>query len=427
MRFLFINDFNDVNEVTIRHFSLDKGHYLAKAIQIHQHTVYFMTMNTAYERDGLIYLPINQITPEFLQSLQYVVIVREPLFAGMVEKIPALRDYLGTPKTQRDGPKLIVKSDSVLWVRNKELSRRLSELYLKPISSKEWMIGHVDYICAQNELYLRTGLKTGIPREMMLLSSMSVSNVSHDRAQMINPYPEDHSYCVPSKAQLSEGKALLPLYYVHHPEERASLDRKKTILVYTGRIKTNKGKILFDMRDIMDRLGDDYELHLFPGSFVIPLPGDEKPINRSGKDVISLELLRDQIFPETRNVIIHFPYQHCDKYRHLQFADCGIDFSDVRPLDVVGLAGHAKILEYCEMGLPVVCEGNIQNLYLVENGKNGIVLPYRADADQYAQAIREIVTRPIDRSYCRAITMYNENWNKRARELLDQLDAEILL
>lgn len=421
MRFLFINDFNDINNAIIRHFSLDKGHHLAKAIHTHHHEVYFMAMQNGYERDGLTYLPINQITTEFLASLDYLVIVREPLFAAVLEKIPALRDYLATPKSQRTGPKIIVKSDSVLWVRNKELSQRLSELYLRPIASKEWMITHIDYICAQNELYLKTGLKTGIPREMMLLSSMSISNVSHDRTQMSDPYPTDHNYCVPSKRELSEGKALLPLYYVNHPEERASLDRKKTILVYTGRIKTNKGKILFDMRDIMDRLGDDYELHLFPGSFVIPLPGDEKPINRSGKDVVSLELLRDQIFPETRNVIIHFPYQHHDKYRHLQFADCGIDFSDVRPLDVLGLAGHAKILEYCEMGLPVVCEENIQNLYLLENGKNGIILPYRATADQYAQAIREIMKKPIDRAYCRAITMYNENWNKRAGELLDQL------
>jgi glycosyltransferase involved in cell wall biosynthesis len=423
MHFLFINDFNDINQAIIRHFSLDKGHYLAKAIQSLGHTVYFMTMNTKYEKNGINYVPITEISEDFLELFQYVIIVREPLFTSILEKIPSVKNYLAVPKIFRNGPKFIIKSDSILWIRNKELGQRLSEIYLTPIAGKEWMIHHIDYICAQNELYLKTGLKTGVPRQMMLLSSMSISNNSFDRELLIDPYLSDHSYCVTSGREMMEGKALLPLYYVNHPEERILFDRKKTILIYTGRIKTNKGRIFYDMRDIMDLLGEDFELHLFPGSFVIPTPDDKNLINRSGKDTNSLEMLRDQIFPDSRNIIIHFPYQHHDKYRYLNFADCGIDFSDVRPQNILGMAGHAKILEYCEMGLPVVCENNIQNLYLLVNGKNGIILPYRASANEYANAIREILSKPIDRAYCRAITMYNENWNRRAGEILDQLAA----
>ena len=112
-------------------------------------------------------------------------------------------------------------------------------------------------------------------------------------------------------------------------------------------------------------------------------------------------------------------------YKYLYYADCGIDFSDVRPTKTKPMAGHAKILEYCESGLPIVCEDNINNLYLVKNGRNGIIVPYLASDELYADAIRKIVNLPIDREYCRNITIQNENWDRKAKELIDQINAKL--
>ena len=212
----------------------------------------------------------------------------------------------------------------------------------------------------------------------------------------------------------------IPLHYLKNPQELVVFNRPKKIIIYTGRIKVNGGRIFIDMREIMEILGDDYELHIFPGSFVIPL--EKSTVVCSAKNANHLVLLRDTIFKNSKNIIIHFPYEHDDKYKYLYHADCGIDFSDVRPKPTKSLAGHAKILEYCEMGLPIVCEDNINNINLIRQGKNGIILPYLASNLEYANAIKRIINdEKIDREYCRNITVEKENWDCKAKELLDQI------
>ena len=170
----------------------------------------------------------------------------------------------------------------------------------------------------------------------------------------------------------------------------------------------------------MDILGNAFELHIFPGSFLIPVENGNST-SHSGKDVNSLNILRTTIFKESKNIIIHHPYEHGDKYKYIHFADCGIDFSDVRPKPVKSQAGHAKVLEYCESGLPIVCEDNIHNMFIIKNGKNGLIVPYMASDKEYADAIVKIVTMPIDREYCRKITLQNENWDVKVVEILNQI------
>jgi hypothetical protein len=427
-KFLVINDFNDINDAVIRHFSLDKGHHLAIALGKLGHDISFLTTKRDYVKNGISYVNVNNITTNFIRYIDYVIIVREPLFADILEKIPAIRESIAVEKTVRNGPKYIVKSDSPIWFRNKVLSSKISTMFnLVNTATKEWIINHLDFICAQNELFARTATRIGVPRKSLLLSSMSVAKVDIEYDKLTNPYTVDHSYCVESCRSITEGRALMPVYYIEHPEEREFFNKQKKILIYTGRIKTDQGRILLNMRNIMNLLGDDYELHIFPGSFVIPFttpqPVNKAPIPRSGKDCHSLDCLRREIFGDCKNVIIHFPYRHSDKYRYLHFADCGIDFSDVRPTKNVGMAGHAKILEYCEMGLPTVCEENIQNTYLLNNGGNGIILPYLATDEQYAEAIRTITGVTVDRDRCRRITTTNENWNRRMEELMNQINA----
>lgn len=422
-KFLIINDLNDINDIYIRHFSLDKGHFIAKSLAKMGHEVYFLTTNKDYEKYGIKYIFVDNITTEFLDSINYVVIIREPLIINIVNAIPAIKEKLSIPKQNRNNPKFIIKSDSPMWFTNKQFINNIHVIFnVKKTRDtiKKWVINHFDFICAQNEDFCQVATNAGVPRNSIIISNMGISNNHVDYHELDNPYDINHSYCVPNVSLLGANKALLPLYYVENPDKIAEFNTKKYIIVYTGRIKTDSGKILFNMKNIMELLGEEYELHIFPGSFIIPLSG--KTDKHSGKNSNSLEILRNIIFKENKNIIVHFPYLHENKYKYLYFADCGIDFSDIRPNNVKPLAGHAKILEYCEIGLPVVCENNIHNLFLIENGKNGIILPYMTSDNEYAEAIKKIMTIPINREYCRNITVQNENWDKKTIELLEQLD-----
>lgn len=423
LRFLIINDFNDINDAVIRHFSLDKGHFMAKSLAKLGYDVYFMTTKNDYVSNNINYIQLNNIRGDFLDTVDYVLIVREPLFINIVTAVPGIKEKITVSKSERQKPKFIVKSDSPIWYKNKRFMKTMRGIFNIGTGKHDvskWIIDHVDYICAQNTDFERVGIRNGLPKESILLSNMSVENKDVDPSSLKNPYDIEHTYCVRTAAALKEGMGLLPYYYFKNPNERHLLNQKKYNIVYTGRIKTDGGKILYNMRNIMNILGDEYELHIFPGSFIIPLDNG-LTTNHSSKNSNSLELLRNAIFPDSKNIIVHYPYQHHDKYKYLHYADCGIDFSDARPEKTTALAGHAKILEYCESGLPIVCEENIQNLFLVKNGQNDIVLPYMASDEEYADAIRKIVQTPINRKYCRLITVQNENWDRRTMELLKQL------
>ena len=423
LKFLVTNDINDINELVITHFSLDKGHYMAKSLAGLGHTIYFLTIRNNYVKNNINYISVESITKEFLDDIDYILISREALFLDIVEKIPSIYDVLLLDKKNRSKPKFIIKSDCPLWHNEKEMRRRIHRKFninMSTPSINKWVVNHIDYICAQNDDFKRIALKKGIPSECLLISNMGIPNKYLEFSSLVNPYDVNHTYCVDHAGLMGNNRALWPLYYVKNPDKKQSCAIKKHIIIYTGRIKVDGGKILFNMKHIIDKLGDDYELHIFPGSFLIPT--NDKPISHSARNAHSLETLRNTIFADSKNVFIHYPYEHEDKYKYLHFADCGIDFSDVRPHNTRGLAGHAKILEYCEVGLPVVCEDNINNLNLVKSGKNAIILPYLATDDEYAQAIKTMVTETkVDRPYCSKLTIDSENWDKKAIELLEQL------
>ena len=421
--FLVLNDFNDINRANVLHFSLDKGHFVAKSLCNLGHKVYFMTDAYNYEKDGLIYISMEKITDTFVSKMDYIMIVREPLFLEIIEKLPAIQKMISIEKTSRTKPKFIVKSDNPLWSNNKEFVNGMKKFFEinNRRDAKKWVIEHVDHICCQNQDYCDLAIYQGIPRSSLLISNMGIENKRIDYNQLTNPYDINHSYCVADISMLEREKALLPLYYVEHPEKISEANTKKHIIVYTGRIKIDGGKILYNMVNIMKILGDQYELHIFPGSFYYPIP-EGNTTRYSGKNANHLKMLRDGIFASSKNIIIHYPYIHGQQYAYFHYASCGIDFSQCRPKNVKSFNGHAKILEYCETGLPVVCEERINNLFLVENGKNAIVLPYMASDEAYAEAIKKIINMPIDREYCQKITLQNENWDVVIRKLLRQLD-----
>ena len=187
-----------------------------------------------------------------------------------------------------------------------------------------------------------------------------------------------------------------------------------------GRIKSDQGKILYMLRDIMKILGDTYELHIFPGRFVIP---NFQVSVISPKCGSNLQLLRDSIFYDSDNVIIHYPYEEQDKTKYLQYADIAIDFSPNRPHNAICSAGNAKLLEYCYYGLKVVCEKNIGNSELVENGKNGILLDGIASVDNYVEAIKKISNETINRSFTINYMCENHNWDIISKELFEKLSS----
>lgn len=422
MNFLITNEINDINNVHITHYSQDKGHFLAKSFAKIGHKVYFLTATNNCEKDGLYYVSCDKINEEFLQKINYIFITREALFPIILEAFPALRNIISINKNKRT-LKIIIKNEYPLWFYDKEIRKYIHKTFQCGNSLKnmtKWVVNHIDYLCAQNEEYRNIAVQKGIPREIIPVSNMGVPNYYFDYSTLVNPYDLNHSYCVNMACDLATGRALWPRYYVDNPDKRQEFNTEKYIIVYTGRIKVDHGKIFYNMRNIMNYLGEKYELHIFPGTFM--MPSETGSTTHSARNGNSLVLLRDTIFQDSQNIIIHYPYDHHDKYMYLNFAHCGIDFSEVRPNNSISIAGHAKILEYCEIGLPVVCEENINNLYLVKNGKNGIVLPYLASDQEYADAIKNIIeNKNIDREYCRKITIDNENWDLKAKELLSQI------
>ena len=428
LKILITNDINDINKLFVTHFSLDKGHYIAKSLAKIGHTIYFITILDDYTKNGIQYISIKNVTDIFLANIDYIIISREALFLEIVEKIPSIYNSISMDKKMRIKPKFIIKSDCPIWHHDKEMRRSIHKKFninMSIPSINRWVVNHIDYICAQNEDFKKIALQNNIPNACLLVSNMGIPNKYLDYSKLINPYDINHSYCVDRASQMGNNKALWPLYYVNNPEQKLLANKKKHIIIYTGRIKVDGGKILFNMKNIIEKLGNEYELHIFPGSFLIPTKED-KPTCHSARNANSLEILRNTIFRDTKNVFIHYPYEHEDKYKYLHFADCGIDFSDVRPHNAMSLVGHAKILEYCEIGLPVVCENNINNLNLISRGKNGIVLPYLATDDEYAEAIRTIINvKIVDREYCRKITIENENWDNKVAELLKQLENNL--
>lgn len=420
-----INDFDDINDLYVRHYSLDKGHFMAKSLVKLGHTVYFLTTKENYNKNEINYICLSNVTTNFVHSMNYILIIREPLMIDIINKLPAIKSILKIPIVSRNGPKFIIKSDCPFWYRSKAFIKSLRELSMIGPNEHitDWVIAHIDFICAQNKEYAAIVRKYNIKDSMILVSKMGIPNEAIDFSKLINPYCINHLYCVDNPTLLEKGKALWPYYYTTNPSKKPGCNSRKYIIVYTGRIKTDGGKIFYNMRDIMKILGDKYELHIFPGSFSIP--NESGVTHHSSKNALSLDILRNTIYKDSTNVIVHFPYEHTDKYRYLYYADCGIDFSDTRPAKVPCIAGHAKILEYCESGLPIVCEENIQNLSLIKNGGNGIILPYMASDQQYAQAIKEIVIKPINRKHCRDITRQNENWDTITADLINQINSKI--
>jgi hypothetical protein len=417
---LVIGEISNYSQSTKRHFSLTKGLGIASGFSnMNNSETYYLTKGETEKKNKLILKNITEIDDEFLEMIDFILLIREHNILDVIESNQALKKVLlNFNKKQKVG----MKSDAIEWLWNKNYIKTFESKY--DIKWWDFLEKGIDIICCQTEEYKSEALKLiekRLPKfndcyhskiyNKIFDSRMGVFNKYPYDSTMKNPYSKDHSYCVDSYTSLKEGRALHPVCYTrkNRPysfDKGEGYNTDKIILIYMGRIKTDQGKILFMMRDIMKKLGPHYELHIFPGRFVIP----DCPVSVfSNKYGEHLQTLRDSIFSSCNNVIIHFPFNDNQKGEFLKYAEIGIDFSSTRPKNIKTFQGNAKLLEYCAYGLKVVTERNVINSFLVDNAKNGICIENIGTVDNYVEAIKKVHTMNFDRDFTIIKTLTDQN------------------
>jgi hypothetical protein len=409
---LVISEIVDYIKTPPAHFSLSKGYYFSIGLsKIEDIQVYYYTTGQSEIINSINFINEIDITDEFLKRLNYLILIRETNLLDIMKLsfIKNIREYKNI--------KTYIKCDSIAWINNK--------VYKKAYENRHkflnFILGFFDGICCQTEMLKEEGITTlkkihkinniNNLKKKIIISRMGVPNIIPQINMNIeNPYDINHSYC--NKNNVCYDKALEPCII------NENYNKKKCILIYGGRIKTENGNILYFMKDIMKKLGDDYELHIFPGRFSIP--NMEQSIF-SPKNKNHLLIMRNTVFNDSTNVIIHFPYDENNKLKYFKYADIALDFSPVRPRNIKSPAGNAKMLDYCYYGLKIVGETNIGNSELGIEAKNSILIDNIGTVDEYVEAIKKIETMDIDRNYAINCIINNHNWDIIAKEFYDDI------
>ena len=421
---LVISELCDYKNAQKRHFSLTKGYYISLGLSKLINT-YYITTGESYQEDKLNVININEIDQLFIQDIKYILLIREANIIDIIESNSVLKKILLEDKEDRI---IGIKSDALVWLSSKAYHNRFKSEY--NINFLDFVKKTFDIICVQTKEAKQSGVKLINHRykqtkewleQKIVISPMGVPNSDPYIIKTENPYTINHEYCVDECRKLANDKALHPVCYMERykafNKNRKNYNTKKTILIYMGRIKTNKGKTALIMKEIMKKLGETFELHIFPGSFDIFGSGISK---FSSKYPHNLQLLRDSIFYDCKNVIIHFPLNDETKHKFLQHAEIGIDFSSTRPRNVKTNVGNAKLLEYCYYGLKVVTEENVCTNHLVKDANNGILIKNIGTVDEYVEAIKLLDTTKYDKQLAINETIKSSNWDLIAKNLLNE-------
>lgn len=426
-KILVIGELDDFIKMPKRHYSFIKGFGISTGFS-KLCSVFYLTLGKDDTIDNVNLVNIDKINNNFLRTIDFILFIREFNLLEIMEKSKPIKKVLfNQNKTQKIG----IKCDSLYWIFNKMYLIDFQQKY--KIKWYDFLLDNFNMICVQTEEFKNQDLnkiKKKIPNryerfnKKIFISRMGVFPEDPTFKGNNNPYEINHSYCRNDFKNLKENLALHPLCYTsinlkYSHDKGKNYNKKKTILIYMGRIRTNEGKIALMMRDIMNKLGDNFELHVFPGRFCIP---NSNVSVFSSKYPVNLQILRDSIFYSCTNVIIHFPYDNHDKSKYLTYADIGIDFSSKRPLNIICPAGNAKLLEYCNYGLKVVTEKNVNNSHLVQDGKNGIVLDNIASVDEYVESIKKLVNFKYDKKFTINQTIKTNSWNIIAKEMFEHIN-----
>ena len=427
-RSLVIHEFEDfVNSAgNHKHFSSTKGFQFAIGLSKHI-DVFYLTTGESVVVDGVNLISIEDILDEGIDSFDLLIITREHIFPQLFEYLPSALELM-----QNEERKTVIlhKGDSFGWIKNKDFRKT----YYAANNQQSTVFADIgrlfDVICAQTESlaefsfqYLPEKIHQ-VVREKIFISRMGVPEVppyqGRDK-ESIDLYSDKNSFCVDNWTVLKSGSALSPLCFtnIHLSHTSANIDKfneNKTRLLYMGRMKTDNGKTIDLMKEIMLELGPEYELHIFPGRYRLP----RVPVSVfSPKSPINIQLLRDCHFAECENVIVHYPFDSLAKDEVLGSMDIGIDFSQARPLDSISIQGNAKILEYCYYGLKVVTESNVQNSNLIIESGSGLILDGLPEPAEFAEAIIETTNIDVDWKDISQYTIEQHSWRIIAGELLE--------
>jgi len=412
MNILFINDNCNYNKANKYHFSITKSYYLAKSFVNLQYDnkIYFLDEENYIDDNNIIF--INTIP----DNLDVIIFIRETCIQMILEKYPKLIDYIYDKNC-----KIIVKSDSTSWFDNKQFKKYIRTTFND--YAKKWIYDNFDIIYCQTKELQKIGKQffNNDPLNKILISDMAISIDNIHKEQYNNPYTLNHDYCVDNHVSLMENKALYPLlmtqsFIKQHNNTNCihEFNNKKFIIIYIGRIKSTS--ILEIMKNMMDILGVNYELHIFPCSFIIPGFNSNKLSAKSG---YCLQLLRDIYFTNSYNIIIHHPYQHIDGYKYLYYADCGLDFSQSRPENIKSIQGNAKLLDYASVDLPCVLETNINNSWLYTN-ENGILIKNIGTVNDYVNGVK-MICEQSNKYKTKNDKIIYETWDIRAEQIYNDI------
>lgn len=415
---LIINEIANHVTSSKNHFSLTKGESIAFYMaQISDIKVYFLTTGNEETKNSIIYK--SSFDLDFLKNLKVILFIRETNIHTVLDKYKTIKKYLDDQyiKTIKN-TKVGIKGDSLAWLNNKELKTWVKKEY--DLELLEWGYNFFSVIYVQMEKSIPPAMKLlkKDPLSKLKTSKMGVPNEHYDMT-MIENYFEKTKYIdsIVSRIDIAFNPLKLTAGFkaltVHDPP--CNID-KPYIIIYTGRIKTDGGRIGIMMSEIMKKLGNNYQLHIFPGRFVIPGSGIKAC---SPKNMAHLQFLRDTVFYKNENVYIHYPFEHGKRLNYLLYANVGLDFSPTRPSNNVCPYGNSKLLDYCYAGIPVVTEENVGNVHLVKEAANGIILSDMASIDDYVTAIKLACTMKVDKKRAIRITIENNNWYSIAENILN--------
>jgi glycosyltransferase involved in cell wall biosynthesis len=175
------------------------------------------------------------------------------------------------------------------------------------------------------------------------------------------------------------------------------------------------------MINIMKKLGNDYHLNILPGTF-------SKPDLKYGRNKFGPEKPEEfkwlvDYFSSANNITIHKPVEWGEHWNYLYHSDLAIDFSPNSGCQK-HLAGNAKLLEYLASGLPVVVETGPGNLQLLKDCNGGIIIKQASDFLDYVDGIYTAIKHPFDRNKISNITITNQNWGVRAKNIISIIGSD---
>lgn len=411
--FLIINELVNHRTPNRNHYSLTKAYNVANYMTSFA-SVLFLTTSEPETVNNIDF--VNKLDKKIIDKIDNVLFIRETNIHIILEKFNDLKEALDAEDRKI---KVGIKSDSLMWLKNKDLSKWVKNKYRKGV--REWSYSFFDVLYVQIPASIEPAMKLlkSDDDKKLRTSKMGVPPIPVDFDKVDNKF--DDVLYVDTGRELKENSALKPLKKTRYFQSLAKMDTECTIdkpikLIYTGRIKTDQGRIAVMMSKIMKQLGNDYQLHIFPGKFVIP---DVEVRDYSPKNTYHLQFLRDNVFYNNDNVFIHYPFDHGSRLNYLCHVDIGLDFSPTRPLDSQSPYGNSKLLDYCYAGLPVVTEKNVGNIHLVKEANNGIILRDNASVEDYVAAIKAVSKLDIDRKKVSEITIANNSWEDICKDIAE--------